>query len=897
MSKISIILSVSCALLIAGGCGSGPKKNSDFASAPGSAAPEMTDNLTREEALKRSARVSEVRYELSLALDQTPSFAGTLEIGFRLRGAPMEDLRLDAYKGEIANLNVNGNAVPVKRTDFQLTLPAAALKEGPNVVRLTYKAEMQSDGTGLSRSVDPETKAVFLHSQFEAFEAHKLFPCFDQPDLKATLALRVRAPRDWQLITATRENRITADGRDFRVWTFPESAVMSTYVFSLHAGPFKVYEDRFRGMPLRLFVRPALAKYVDPKFWFDTTKRGLGFYNDYFGYAYPFKKYDQVIAPNFNAGAMENVAAVTFSERYVTRGKPTRDQQLDTANTILHEMAHMWFGDLTTMKWWNDLWLNESFATYMASLALYEATSFKESWKDFFTDAKQSAYWQDELSTTHPIETPVKDALDAFANFDGITYGKGASTMKQLSRWMGPVAFRDGVRKYFKTYAYRNTELADFISSLQTATKKDLTAWANVWLRQAGLDVVGTAFRCDAGQLAAVTIDVKASARNPGAAFRPQAIELAYFKKEGTQFRLLRTRAVDLTQPSQSFAETGSCPDAVLANYADHGYGKFFPDANSVEAIAANLSGVKDSMDRMMMWATLWHMVRDQRLPLTTYAEIALRHLEKETDIQTLAFAVRTLSHNRRMGSGTVAAYWPLATEKNRADRDAFVTKLENLYWRSMQSAAPGSPLQIFWWDAHAGTAQHPAHLDLLAAALDGKGPAGLVLDQDRRWEIVQTLCRRGDLRCDAKLAEEKKRDASDRGIKYALAADGMRPDLARKRKLFDDVIGGTVLTYHQKREITRALFPYEQRPEAEKFENEYFAFIRKEKNSPDIEFVTVVTSDLVPTDCSEKQAKKVQGFLDGEKDLPLLLYREVKETLDEDQRCQSIRALVNRGG
>ncbi len=288
-----------------------------------------------------------------------------------------------------------------------------------------------------------------------------LFPCFDQPDLKAVYSLKADAPADWRVISTAGEEKTEVSGAR-KTWTFAKTQKLSTYVFSVHAGPYHVWTSSAGAIPLRLFARESLAKYVPAGEWLELTRQGLDFYGAYFDLPYPFKKYDQILVPDFNEGAMENVGAVTFGERYVSRSTQTLEEREETADTILHEMAHMWFGDLVTMKWWNGLWLNESFATYMSALAQSRATRYTRSWQSFFAAEKQWAYETDQRATTHPIEGDVADTGHAFADFDGITYGKGASVLKQLAYLLGEEKFRDGVRLYLKEHAYGNAEEKDF---------------------------------------------------------------------------------------------------------------------------------------------------------------------------------------------------------------------------------------------------------------------------------------------------------------------------------------------------------------------------------------------------------------------------------------------------
>ena len=442
-----ILLVAGAATVLAIACkATGPKGTSE-ATAPSSI--ENSD-LTWTEAKARSARVKNVAYDLHLRLvENQETFSGTMALTFDLTDHN-STLRLDFHEGSVSQLTVNGQEIPTTvKKKFWLEIPAAALQKGSNSVLVKYAQDYSKQGQGLHRFVDPQTKEVFLYSQFETFDANRFMPCFDQPDLKATLALTVEAPAKWEIITTTPEVSVTKQGLS-RLWKFAKTPALSTYLFSLHAGPYKIWRDRFEDIPLRLFARPSMAKYVRAQEWFTITKQGLRFFNNYFAFPYPFKKYDQLFVPEFNAGAMENVGAVTFSENYLKRSEVTREQRRSAASVLLHEMAHMWFGDIVTMRWWNDLWLNESFATMMAALSLHEATEFKEAWQDFFADDKSWAYWEDGLLTTHPIEAPVATVKQAFATFDGITYGKGAAVMKQLRAYITPEAFKAGVQDYFK---------------------------------------------------------------------------------------------------------------------------------------------------------------------------------------------------------------------------------------------------------------------------------------------------------------------------------------------------------------------------------------------------------------------------------------------------------------
>ncbi len=431
------------------------------------AAGAARDLLTQVEAEARAARVSDVSYELALELTRgAERYRGDVTIRFRLAGEG--DSFLDFRGGTIEALEVDGAAVEPAWTGYRLALPASALAAGDeHIVRVRYESAYDHTGDGFHQFADPEDGEEYLYTNFEPYAAHRLLPCFDQPDLKARLALSVTAPEAWELIAngAPEERGEPGEGR--RRWRFAETPPIATYLFALIAGPYHAIRDEHEGVPLGLYCRRSLVRFLDEAEVLEVTRQGLDFFAAFFDYPYPFGKYDQVFVPEFNAGAMENVAAVTHSERLIFRDPPTENQRLTRAEVILHEMAHMWFGDLVTMRWWNDLWLNESFATYMAYLALTEATRFDTAWQSFNSGMKAWAYRQDQLVTTHPIAGEVASTEETFLNFDGITYGKGAAVIKQLVAAMGIEGFRAGMRLYFRRHAFGNTTLAEFLDALQ----------------------------------------------------------------------------------------------------------------------------------------------------------------------------------------------------------------------------------------------------------------------------------------------------------------------------------------------------------------------------------------------------------------------------------------------
>src|SRR5450759_5393675 len=437
----------------------------------------------------RAARVGPIAYDIRLELSaEQTTYRGEVRITFPVRGTA--DLFLDFRGGTIEHLEVNG--MPVDRPErpgARIVLPGPLLAPETSV-RVVYENAYDRNGDGFHRFVDPVDGEVYVYSNFEPFEAHRLFPCFDQPDLKGTLAIRATVPAAWAVISNNPVEAVDAapDGR--RTHRFTTTPPISTYLAAVIAGPYVGVHAEHRGVPLGVWSRRSVAPFVDADEMFVITGQGMDFYADLVARPYPFAKYDQLFVPEFNAGAMENAGAVTFTERHVYRDPPTETQRLGRAETMLHELAHMWFGDLVTMRWWDDLWLNESFATYMGNDAQAEATKYTSAWVDFANGDKSWAASQDQLPTTHPIAADVPDVSTGRLNFDGISYAKGASVLRQLVAWVGEDAFFGGVRDYFAEHQWANASLRDFLAPLERHSGRDLAEWTREWLQTAGMNVL-----------------------------------------------------------------------------------------------------------------------------------------------------------------------------------------------------------------------------------------------------------------------------------------------------------------------------------------------------------------------------------------------------------------------
>ena len=897
MRMQTLVIGLALCLIPLKACQSPPKVSSSVPIAEGAAAspttlsaPENSSDLTWAEAKERSKRLANIRYALSVDVTKgSENFYGQARIEFDLKAAN-KPLRLDFHDGMVRRLRLNGKDWSVRsaRKKFWLELPGAGLREGHNQIEVDYLQAYSHQGQGLHRFTDPMDGRVFLYSQFEAFDANRFMPCFDQPDLRAQLVLTVEAPASWTVISTAPAASIQASGHGHRSWRFEETPRLATYLFSLHAGPFQIWHDQYNKITLRLLARPSLASHVNVAEWFRITKQGFQFFESYFAYDYPFKKCDQLIVPEFASGAMENVAAVTFSERYVPRGSTTISDRRRIANLILHEMAYMWFGNIVTMKWWNDLWLNESFASFMAALAEAEATEFKEAWQVFFSRDKRSAYWEDSLSSTHPIAADIQSVKEAFANFDGITYGKGAATLKQLRAFVSPPVFQKGLRRYIAQNAMSNTELKDLIASLQAETPLDLDLWSERWLRQRGPDQVTAEWSCTGKRLSQIHLHTTAS---PDVRFRPQTLNVALFSgQEGRQGAPTTVRA-HLMGPEQVLTGSWPCPVFVYPNFGDEAFAHVKLDAVSLQYAKEHLSQLGDPLLRTMVWHDLWNMVRNLELPLSDYVSLVQKHFPPEQDLVLLKLITSIIS-NPRSAESDILSSWP-NNEKSGELRRRFVGRMEQEYLRRFRAAVPGSDGQRFWFDSYVELAQSPEALRQLAlwAHQDKAGPR-FPLDLDRQWALVRQLNRFHHAGAQALLADLRERDHSDRGAREAMIAEAIQPDPSIKRKWLDILKKpSTTLAWTSTEEVLHHLFPEEQKSLVEPFEREIYGFLDRNATNENELLVEGVADGLNPLHCEARASSRFKRWLGDNERFVATVRKALTVHFEEDERCQRIRA------
>jgi aminopeptidase N len=702
------------------------------------------ENLTRIEAQERKSLISVASYDVHLDLTTGPeAFRSTTTVVFDATAGA--STFIDAITAKVHAITLNGSAVDPGAADgARIRLDGLAAS---NTLVVDADFRYTNTGEGLHRFVDPVDGEAYLYSQFEVPDSRQVYAVFEQPDLKATFTFSVTAPSNWVVVS----NSPTPEPVD-GVWTFAPTPRISSYITAIVAGPYESVHSELtsssgRVIPLGVYARKSLMQYVDHDYIFDITRKGFAYFEEKFGYPYPFAKYDQLFVPEFNAGAMENAGAVTFTETYVFRSKVTDAIRERRVVTILHELAHMWFGDLVTMKWWNDLWLNESFAEWASTIASAEATEWTNAWATFNSMEKSWAYRQDQLPSTHPIVATINDLEDVQVNFDGITYAKGGSVLKQLAAWVGIDAFFAGVGAYFRKHEYGNTELADLLHELEVTSGRELASWLKIWLETAGVNTLKPVVSVDEnGVITAFEITQTAIDEQP--TIRPHRLAIGFYDvvdgspNDGVAGdlspKVVRTHRVELdlgAVASQSIDELVGLkrPGLILLNDDDLAYAKIRMDEASLQFAIDKLADIDDPLARALVWSSAWDATRDAETPASDYVDLVLANIASETESWTLRNTLTQLIQVARQ-------YVSPET------RDAVITRVGDALWELAAAAAPGSDAQFQFVKFFANIPSTPGHAATLRALLDGSTKLdGLEIDADLTWELLEGLVLLGE--------------------------------------------------------------------------------------------------------------------------------------------------------
>ncbi|MCZ2403958.1 aminopeptidase N [Paenarthrobacter sp. Z7-10] len=833
-------------------------------------------NLTRAEASDRAKLLSVDSYDVTLDLtrgDKTFSFTTVV----KFQAAPGSASFIDAVTSAVHRVSLNGvDLDPAEVSDgVRIQLPNL-LEE--NTLTVVADAPYMNTGEGLHRFVDPVDNEIYLYTQFEVPDSRRMFAVFEQPDLKATFAFHVTAPAHWDVISnsptpeaveagpvaeseaatdpqsnaGTHSNAGAPSNAGARAtWHFEPTPVLSSYVTALIAGPYQSVRSELtssdgRTIPLGVFARKSLMQYMDAENIFALTRQGFEFYEKQFGTPYPFPKYDQLFVPEFNAGAMENAGAVTFLESYVFRSKVTDATIERRAITILHELAHMWFGDLVTMRWWNDLWLNESFAEFMSALAAAENTQYTQAWTTFAMMEKSWAYRQDQLPSTHPIVAEINDLEDVLVNFDGITYAKGASVLRQLVAWVGQEEFMAGVRAYFGKHSWGNTELNDLLGELEVSSGRDLKGWSAQWLETAGVNTLRPELTVDDdGVLTSFAVLQSATAEQP--TIRPHRAAIGFYDfatgggqaGDGEAGKLVRQHRVELDVDGERTdvpALVGlKRPALVILNDDDLAYAKVRMDDVSLATAKAHLKDIAESLPRTLVWASAWDAARDGETPAREYVDLVLANIGSESDSSVVTVLMRQLAT-------TLALY--IAEE----DQEETSASAAEALWTLSQQAAAGSDSQLQFAKAFASFARTASQLDTVADLLDGSiALEGVSVDQDLRWELLTSLVTGGRLGPEA-IDAELERDNTQTGQLAAAGARAAVPTAEAKAAVWDAVVVNGDMPNAAQRSAITGFTRVHNTALLQPFVDTYFGSIRKVWATKSHEISSTIVTGLYPT-------------------------------------------------
>ncbi|MGB3413927.1 MAG: aminopeptidase N [Microbacteriaceae bacterium] len=819
-------------------------------------------NLTRIEAEERAKIVHAHSYDVVLDLTRGEQiFSSVTTVKFSASAGASTFIDLVAPKVNSAVLNGVALNPDDVFADSRIRLDNLAAE---NVLVVDADAAYTNTGEGLHRFVDPVDNEVYLYSQFEVPDSRRMFTVFEQPNLKATFTFTVTAPDYWQVVSNQPTPEPVASGAGKATWSFTPTPVISSYITALIAGPYHSTSSTLtssdgREIPLRVFTRGSLFEFMDADYIFDKTREGFTFFEEIFDYPYPFEKYDQLFVPEFNAGAMENAGAVTFTETYVFRSKVTDAIKERRVVTILHELAHMWFGDLVTMNWWNDLWLNESFAEYMSTLAVAEATEWHEAWTTFNAMEKSWAYRQDQLPSTHPIVAEIRDLDDVQVNFDGITYAKGGSVLKQLVAWVGRDNFFQGVAQYFRKHEWKNTELVDLLRELEATSGRELGSWSKLWLETAGVNTLKPVFRVENGTFQSFAVVQSAHPDYP--TIRPHRMAIGLYNV--VDGRLERAESIELdvdgvrTEVPEMVGKTQ--PDLVLLNDEDLAYAKIRLDERSLASAIEHLGSIANPLARSLVWGSVWDSTRDGETPSHSYIDLVLKNIATENESTTLRTTLSQLLLAARM----------YVTPESR---EATVNRVGDALWQLAQDAEAGSDNQFQFVKFFAQIANTESHYDALESLRTGAVTLkGLEIDTDLAWELLEGLTLGGRV-SEAQIAEALAADNTSNGQQAAARALATIPSAEAKLAAFSRVVDNDTEANVIVRSVAMGVQHVNDPATLEAIVERYFDSLNEIWASRSYQIAAYLVTGLYPAGLANQQlVDKTNAWLKSNTDIPAL--------------------------
>ncbi|GGU96361.1 aminopeptidase [Kitasatospora aureofaciens] len=846
-------------------------------------------NLSREEAQQRAGVLAVDGYLVRLDVTSAPdpaaaTFRSTTTITFRC-SQPGAGTFLDLLAPAVRSVTLNGRELdPATAYDGARVHVDGLAAE--NVLTVEADCAYSRTGEGLHRFVDPVDGETYLYTHYEPADARRVFANFEQPDLKAPFTFTVTAPAAWDVRSNAAHEAVHTEGGT-RTWEFAPTAPISTYLTAVVAGPYHVVNDHYSRelpdgtaleIPLAALCRKSLAPHFDAEEILGVTKLGLDFFHEEFDYPYPFGKYDQAFVPEYNIGAMENPGCVTFKEEFVFRSKVTDAAYEARANVVLHEMAHMWFGDLVTPRWWDDLWLKESFADFMGSYALIGArTRYSSAWVTFANQRKAWAYRQDQFPTTHPITADIRDLEDAKLNFDGITYAKGASVLKQLVAYVGSEAFFEGARRYFKRHAFGNTELGDLLDVLEETSGRDLKSWAAAWLQTAGVNALTPQVTTDAeGRITELAV------LQDGEVPRPHRIAVGLYDRDADGALLCTERIeLDVTGARTVVAEAVGRrrPDLVLLNDEDLTYCKIRFDADSLETLRTGLGDIRDELARALAWSAVWNLTRDGLMPARDYVALVLRFAGQEGNIGVL----------QSLHAQSKTAVDLYAAPEWRAEG---ARKLADGALNELRAAVPGSDHQLAWARFLAQTAGGAEHLGLVRGLLAGSARIdGLEVDQELRWSLWLALAAAGQA-TDEELAGELAGDNTAGGKRQYTQCLAARPTPEAKAAAWSAVTDSDELPSALVEANSAGFAIPAQRDLTALYAAPYFKLLERVWAERTIEIAMRIVSGFFPiAQTNEQTLAEADAWLDGHPQAAPALRRLVLERRDDLARALRAQA------
>ncbi|PZU47230.1 MAG: aminopeptidase N [Microbacterium sp.] len=839
-------------------------------------------NLTRIEAQERRAIVDTHAYDIALDLTTGPEVFRSRTV-VRFSATEGASTFIDLIAREVREITLNGAPVDPQAAfaDSRIQLTGLAAE---NELIVDADCLYTNTGEGLHRFVDPVDGEVYLYSQFEVPDSRRVFAVFEQPDLKAEFTFTVTAPEAWKVVSNSPTPEPVPAGDGTATWAFEATPRISSYITAIVAGPYEATFSELtsssgRVIPLGVYGRKSLWHHLDADYVFDKTREGFAYYEEKFGYPYPFAKYDQLFVPEFNAGAMENAGAVTFTETYVFRSKVTDAVKERRVVTILHELAHMWFGDLVTMKWWNDLWLNESFAEWASTIATAEATEWEGAWTTFNAMEKTWAYRQDQLPSTHPVVAEINDLHDVEVNFDGITYAKGGSVLKQLTSYVGIDAFFAGVGAYFQKHAFGNTELSDLLTELEATSGRDLSSWSKKWLETAGVNTLSPEIKTDAaGIITRFAIVQTAPADYP--TIRPHRLAVGFYTLEGDA--LVRTHRVELDVDGDLTEVPGlvglAQPDLVLVNDDDLAYAKIRLDERSLATAIEHLADIHDPLARSLVWGAAWDQTRDAEASASDYVDLVLRNIGAETESTTVRTTLAQLQ---------LAANSYVAPEKREVTREKVAAGL----WALAEAAEAGSDSQLQFVTSFASAAATAAQWERVRALRAGQVALdGLEIDADLSWALLVSLAA-GGLVTASDIDEALAADNTAKGGEFAAQAKAALPTVEAKNVAWASLVDAADLPNTVVRSTTLGFTHPAGVGTLSSFVEPYFDMLLPMWESRTYHIAEYLIIGLYPAPLANTALRDAtRAWLSANTNAPAALRRLVRENLAGVERALSVQ-------